>query len=228
LAGSKAIIFDLFGTLITTDSDSEVHESLSKVLAKIHSDAFSWEEHLEIYSRLTKNGMSSLDATWEALLRLLRRTGLEPRIGKDALTKMHADLHAKHAKLAPGALNALRKAKRFAGYVGLLTDGDGVVVDAILKATGIKEFFDAIVTFDDCGVRKPDPCLFRACLRKLSVNASNAVMIGDRCVDVEGSIGVGMKTVLLNEGVDCSVEPDARAGDLLAAVDHALVLLGLR
>ena len=225
---AKAIVFDLFGTLITEDSDKVAHEALSKTLASMHNNAFNWEEHLRLYDELVTRGMSSLEATWEALSRLLRKSGLRPLISKDGLAKMHVDFHAKHAKLRPDALEALRSVREVVGKVGLVSDGDGEIVYAILEATGTKGFFDAVVTFDDCGVRKPNPLLFLTCLRRLGVSPADAVMIGDRCVDVEGSVKAGMRAVLLGNAKDCSVKPQAEVSSLLEAVDQALILLGLR
>lgn len=224
----KALVFDLFGTLITGDSDRVAHEALSKALADAYNGAFSWEEHLRLYDELVMRGMSSLDAAWEALLELLRRSGLKPSIGKDVLAKMHADFHAKYAKLRSDALEALRRAKEGVDRVGLVTDGDGEIVYAILEATGIKGFFSAVITFEDCGVRKPNPRLFLTCLKELGVSPIDAVMIGDRCVDVEGSVRAGMKAVLLGDARGCSVKPQAEARSLLEAVNKALILLGLR
>lgn len=224
----KAIVFDLFGTLITADSDRAAHEALAKALSEIHHEVFSWREHIELYDKLVVRGMSSLDAAWEALLELLRRTGLSPSISRDELSRMHTDFHGKYARLRPDALEALRRAREAVDKLGLLTDGDGEIVHAIVENTGVRKFFDVIVTFDDCGVRKPDPQLFLTCLRRLGVEPAYAVMIGDRCVDVEGSIRVGMKAVLLGSAENCSVKPHAEVSSLLEAVDKALILLGLR
>jgi len=224
----KAIIFDLFGTLITADSDRVAHEALAKALSEMHHNAFSWREHMELYDKFVDHGLSSLDATWKALLELLSKTGLRPSVGKDELSRMHADFHGKYAKLRPDALEALRKAREAVDKLGLLTDGDREIVHTIVENTGIRRFFDAIVTFDDCSARKPDPRLFLTCLRRLDVDPAYAVMIGDRCVDIEGSIRVGMKAVLLGNAEGCSVKPHAEVSSLLEAVDKALALLDLR
>jgi len=221
-------VFDLFGTLITSDSDEVAHEALSKALAEIHANVFDWEEHMRMYRELVGQGVSSLDATWEALLRSLHGTMSEPLVSKAELVRMHTEFHARYARLRPDAIPALKKAREFLDRVGLVTDGDGEIVYAVLEAVGILKYFDAIVTFNDCHVRKPDPCLFLTCLRKLSVRPENAVMIGDRCADVEGSTKVGMKAVLLGSSKYCNVKPHAEANDLLEAVDHALILLGIR
>jgi len=224
---NKAVIFDLFGTLIAGDSDRIAHEALSKALSKIHNNAFSWEDHLRLYNELVKHDVSSLDAVWEALLKLLHKAGLKPMVSRSDLSKMHADFHGRYAKLRPDAPEALRRAREAVDKLGLLTDGDREIVYAIVENTGIRKFFDVIVTFDDCGVRKPDPQLFLTCLRRLGVEPTYAVMIGDRCVDVEGSVKVGMKAVLLGSAENCSVKPHAEVSSLLEAVDKALVLLGL-
>jgi putative hydrolase of the HAD superfamily len=61
--------------------------------------------------------------------------------------------------------------------------------------------FDAVVTFDDTGERKPAPGPFKKVLNKLGVKASEALMIGDWAErDVVGAKQVGMKTVFARYG----------------------------
>lgn len=84
----------------------------------------------------------------------------------------------------------------------------GVVSDAPAKEAWLRltylnfhHIFDAVVTFDDTGERKPAPGPFRAVLRKLGVKPEEALMIGDWAErDVVGAKQVGMKTVFARYG----------------------------
>jgi len=218
----NAVIFDLFGTLILSESDERAHEALSQKLSALHGNVFRPEEHLSLYLKFVERGLPSLEATWLALKELLKKYGIKSAVTKEELSRMHVESHAKYATLREDGLGALRLARTHARKVGLLSDGDKVIVHAIVDALKIRHFFDAIVTFDDCMAKKPDPRLFRACLTKLGVPASEAVMIGDRCVDVEGAKRAGMTAVLLGGWRECKVPPDYVTESLLDAVRFSL------
>jgi putative hydrolase of the HAD superfamily len=61
--------------------------------------------------------------------------------------------------------------------------------------------FDAVVTFEDTGKRKPDPAPFTKALDLLGVKAKEALMIGDWAErDMLGAAKLGMKTVFARYG----------------------------
>ncbi len=56
-------------------------------------------------------------------------------------------------------------------------------------------FFDAVITFDDSGERKPSSKPFEMALNKLKIEAKNSLMIGDWPErDVVGAKQIGMRT----------------------------------
>ncbi len=62
-------------------------------------------------------------------------------------------------------------------------------------------FFDAVVTFEDTGERKPSPAPFRLALDLLDVQPQEAIMVGDWPErDVVGAAQVGMITVFARYG----------------------------
>ena len=61
--------------------------------------------------------------------------------------------------------------------------------------------FDPVLTFDDTGTRKPSPEPFKLALEKMSVEPSEALMIGDwPDRDVVGAKQIGMKTIFARYG----------------------------
>ena len=77
-------------------------------------------------------------------------------------------------------------------------------------------FFDAVVTFDDSGERKPSSVPFEMALKKLGLEPESSLMIGDWPErDVVGAKKIGMKTAFAvygdtfgtkNSGADWDVE----------------------
>ena len=84
----------------------------------------------------------------------------------------------------------------------------GVVSDAPSKEAWLRlsylnfhHLFDAVVTFDDTGMRKPNPEPFRKILEMLRIEPGDALMVGDWAErDVLGAAQVGMKTVFARYG----------------------------
>ena len=84
----------------------------------------------------------------------------------------------------------------------------GIVSDAPVKEAWLRlaylnfhHIFDAVVTFDETGVRKPDPKPFLMILNKLDVRPDEAIMVGDWAErDIVGAAKVGMKTAFARYG----------------------------
>ena len=85
--------------------------------------------------------------------------------------------------------------------LGVVSDAPRAQVWLRLCSLSLQHVFDAVVTFEDTGERKPSPAPFREVLRRLGVEASESLMIGDWAErDVVGGRSLGMKTVFARYG----------------------------
>jgi len=85
--------------------------------------------------------------------------------------------------------------------LGVVSDAPRLQVWMRLCALSLQHLFDAVVTFDDTGERKPSPAPFREVLRRLGVEAQDSLMVGDWAErDVVGGKSLGMKTVFARYG----------------------------
>jgi putative hydrolase of the HAD superfamily len=92
----------------------------------------------------------------------------------------------------------------------------GAVLGQIVEGAGLP--FKVLTFSDECGIRKPDPEIFRLTLRQLGVAPEHAVHVGDDPIlDVEGALDAGMAVI--------QVTPDGRA---TAPVRPNAVIRGLR
>ncbi|MCX6133052.1 MAG: HAD-IA family hydrolase [Ignavibacteriales bacterium] len=65
----------------------------------------------------------------------------------------------------------------------------------------LHHLFDAVVTFDDTKIRKPNPEPFVEALKRLGLRAEECLMIGDWAErDMVGAAQVGMKTIFARYG----------------------------
>jgi putative hydrolase of the HAD superfamily len=84
----------------------------------------------------------------------------------------------------------------------------GIVSDAPVKEAWLRlaylnfhHIFDAVVTYDDTGKRKPEEAPFRLILQKLDVSPDEALMVGDwEERDIVGAAKIGMKTAFARYG----------------------------
>ncbi len=88
-------------------------------------------------------------------------------------------------------------------HVKLAVVSDAPAKEAWLRLCylNLHHMFDAVITFEDTGRRKPDPAPFKKALDRLKVKASESLMVGDWAErDVLGAAQVGMKTVFARYG----------------------------
>jgi putative hydrolase of the HAD superfamily len=85
--------------------------------------------------------------------------------------------------------------------LGVVSDAPEAQVWLRLCSLSLQHVFDAVVTFEDTGQRKPSPAPFKEVLRRLGAEAGHSLMIGDWAErDVVGAKGLGMKTVFARYG----------------------------
>ena len=173
---ASAVVFDLFGTLVTIDDPPEPAAAIADELAargvSIPDDwaaAYS-EPHIDaqagvelplpdhVAAALDSRGIDVTDAT----ARRAVVDAFEPTI-----------------ETAAGAVEAV--AAQEGRPVGLLSNcAVPELVDRTLcRSTLDPASFDAIVASVDCGWRKPDPRAFETIADRLGVDSSDLVVIGD-------------------------------------------------
>ena len=85
--------------------------------------------------------------------------------------------------------------------LGVVSDAPRAQVWLRLSSLSLQHVFDAVVTFDDTGERKPSPAPFREILRRLQADPRESLMVGDWAErDVVGAKSLGMKTVFARYG----------------------------
>lgn len=110
----------------------------------------------------------------------------------DALFADYLNYYERSWRLLPGAEEFLEATCRLPRVI--LTNGHRPQAQRKLEQLGLSSQFEALVTPDDCGARKPDPKIFLHTLDLLGVKASQAVMIGDDMdADIKPALALGMK-----------------------------------
>lgn len=211
----KAIFFDLGDTLI----DSKIFgpngelKAVEKVIELYNLDRQP-SEYLPLieeangassrliekgrYSRenLQKFGTRVLTAKYAKLIELMG--GKPNKKWTKLVFKAHLDGIARINSLFPevkDVLNALKGRYR----LGLLSNNIVEYVKGPLEHLGLERFFNVVVISGEENTRKPEPEIFYRALKRIGVNPSEAMMVGDSPVeDIKGAKSVGMLTVWVN------------------------------
>jgi putative hydrolase of the HAD superfamily len=131
-----------------------------------------------------------------------------------------AQAYASPALLAPpavdagarGALEWLAARGVTLGVVSNIMRTPGSVLRQILDRSGLLAPLKVLTFSDECGIRKPDPEIFRQTLGQIGVAPEDAVHVGDDPIlDVEGARDAGMAVIQVTADgrATAPVKPDA-------------------
>jgi putative hydrolase of the HAD superfamily len=82
----------------------------------------------------------------------------------------------------------------------IITNGFEEVQILKLETSGIKKYFDQIITSEAVGVKKPNPKVFMHALGLAKTTPQNSVMIGDSLeADIIGALNCGIASIHLTE-----------------------------
>ena len=216
----RAILFDLFDTLVTFDRTRLPALQINGRM--VHSTVGRLHEVLQIHApQVTLEALyqAMLDSWQEAERRraIDHREVAAPERFAYVFRRLALDPRACPPEMMQGLLDAhrseLSRAAEFpAHHRPLLTDlGQhhrlAVVSNfdytptalGILESAGVASLFAAIVVSDAVGWRKPAPAIFRAAFARLGIEPAEALFVGDRAdIDVAGAQSVGMPVAWIN------------------------------
>jgi phosphoglycolate phosphatase len=100
----------------------------------------------------------------------------------------------------PGVIDALERMRAASLRLACVTNKASAFTLPLLEKTGLAPFFDAIVTSDRVGRRKPHPEPFLHACRALGVEPAEAAVIGDSATDAEAARAAGCCVLLVSYG----------------------------
>lgn len=124
---------------------------------------------------------------------------------------------AKEGTLAhyPHVHLTLTEIARMGLKMAVVSDAPRLPVWLRICGLGLQHYFDAVVTSDDAGFKKPHSRPFEMALEKLAVKPAEAVMIGDWAErDMVGAKKVGLVTVFARYGDTLNTEHSGADHDI--------------
>jgi putative hydrolase of the HAD superfamily len=207
----QAVIFDLGGTLIDwPDWDEDINRrwglSYDYLTSTLPTNGWPPRDAYVQAMRETEKNHWRLVAETQASSTptSLLRDGFE-RLGRNAsdaelLAALDGYARAVNgwAIIFPDTIQTLEELRRRGYRLGLLSNTWWAAAwhNAELAVHGLTPLLDEIVYTSDLSHSKPHPSTFLEVTRRLNVEPTRCVMVGDRLVDdISGSLGVGMRAV---------------------------------
>jgi phosphoglycolate phosphatase len=178
----KAVIFDFDGTLTELTLDFDLLREETEEIARKYGagkDLSGVKDHYiveMIYKVEGLLGPAGAGFREEAFARL-RDMELEASLGKD---------------LYPFTREVLSGLKAGGVRIGIITRSCIEVLRAVFP--DMENFVDAVVTREDTQRPKPHPDHVREALKRLNVDASEAIVVGDHPTDIMAGRALGMET----------------------------------
>lgn len=222
----KAILFDLDNTLLNY-SMSEL-KSMQNTVEKhglIHKEAFSWDAFWALFSDVNFrywNERLISNYTIHQVLEYSFRDTLEELALDHSEASILSALYWKTFCLACDFEDhAMEVLTHLHGRhkLAIISNGIGEAQRSRLAAGGMNHFFDALIISDEVGYWKPDKKIFDEALKRLGIDRTEALFIGDSLRDdYHGAINAGIDFCYYNrqgQPIDADVRPKYMINSLM-------------
>lgn len=238
------VLFDLGSTLMYFDgqwadisplADEALYHALLEAGLSLERGRFLQDFSSRMRQYISERDTEFIEYTTAYVLRsLLSEYGyhdLPDSLVLPALKERYAITQA-HWKAEADAGPTLEALQGRGLRMGLISNAsDDTDVQTLVDKTGLRDYFEAIITSASLGIRKPNPRIFEIMLERLDIPANRAVMVGDSLgADILGARNAGIYSVWITRRADTpanrshveTVFPDARIhslAELLPIVD---------
>lgn len=189
MARIRTVLFDIDGTLLDSN-DAHAHAWLDSLRGHGRNVPFE-----RVRSKIGMGGDKLL-----AEVAGIDRDSVEGRSINERRTMILKAQYLPDVGPFPGArvlVDRLRSRGLTCAAVSSSTSED---LQDLLRAAGVADLMDAVISADDATRSKPDPDLVEIALERVGVAAAEALMVGDTPYDIEAGARAGVPVVALRCG----------------------------
>jgi phosphoglycolate phosphatase len=204
----KAVLIDLDGTLI--DSAPEIAKAASDMLTVLKLPKLSIET---VQSFIGEGAL--------ALIKRCLKTALQAEPDEALIRKAQKHffaLYSKnciHSKPYPKVVEGLIAVQKLGLPLACVTNKPAIFTEPMLKATGLFDYFDEVISGDTLPKKKPEPDqIFHAC-KAFKVDPWHAVLIGDSNTDILAAKNAGCYVFTVPYGYNQGLKIDENAIDAM-------------
>ncbi len=225
----RAVIFDLFGTLVDSFSVREHERILSEMAAVLSAPH---DDFVNSWLRLYVERATGVFATFEACIEhICQALELQPeRHQIEQAARLRIDLTRRNLKPRRDALQTLSQLRALGHKTALISDCSPEV-PILWEDTPFAPLMDASIFSSSVGLKKPDPRIYQIACERLAVEPHECLYVGDGgSRELTGASRVGMHPVLirvphLDEGDAHRVDAEEWQGPVISALKDVLALV---
>lgn len=193
----RAVIFDLFGTLVPTFPLQETRRVLAEIAALFGVPA---DDLLRVWRETTRQRQTGAFPTVEAAIQhACRALGCDPdpdKVSQAAALRLESMRRVLSPR--PDALDTLTRVKALGYRVGL-TSNCTLEVALVWHEIPLAGLIEMPVFSCTAGAMKPDPRIYAQAYEKLGVSPQECLYVGDGEDDeLAGAAALGMRPVLVH------------------------------
>lgn len=194
LTGIELCVFDAYGTLY--DFNSAVARHRDAIGPKADALSEMWRGKQIQYTWL-RNSMNAYAPFWqvtgEALDHCLAAHGIADPSVREKL--MGAYLALDPFPEVPAMLDRLGRAGM---RLAILSNGNPAMLDPMVRASGLADRFEAVLSVDAVGAFKVDPRVYALVEARCGVTPARVCFLSSNCWDAHGAARFGFNTVWVN------------------------------
>lgn len=235
----KAIIFDLYGTLldIHTDESQEYLWNKMAYFFKMRGAEYTSNELKNAYSEqvnqlLEKKRMKGVEHPDIDILKVFKNLFKNKNIESSRnialeMARFFRVISLDYVRLYPGAIELLEYLKTEKYKIYLLSNAQESFAFDEMDFTEISKYFNSIYISSGYKIAKPDESFYRILLDKERLEPKDCLFIGnDHTTDIEGANRVGMDSLYVHTNCSQRVVPEEigakwriDSGDLFEVLD---------
>ena len=212
----KAIIFDMDGVLV----DSEpFHVEIERRQFEFNHLSISEEEHHQFMGVAT-------DVMWrEIAKRHLLTLPVETLIEQNKLNTIQYFTELKEIQAMPGLIDLLEILIRKNIPMAVASSSFPEIIEIILMRTGLRKYFQAVVSSQEAGKSKPEPDVFLLAAQRLGIKPEDCLVIEDSDNGIRAAKAAGMRCIAF-EGPGANPANQKQADAVIKSFDQLYMMLG--
>lgn len=208
--GQPGVVFDLDGVLVMSE---HLWEDAWQFYAAQHGYPWTVEDTRQC------QGMSV--AEWSRYL-AARSSGKAEHAARRVIARIITSYRADRVTLVPGA-EALVAAVASRVPVALASSAPREIIDTVMGAMGLGDYFSATVSSGEVARGKPSPDVYREAVLRLGVDAASSIAVEDSSNGVRAAAAAGLRVIAVPSR-EYPLAQDAKA--LAASVQGSLAGVG--
>ena len=194
----KAVIFDLFGTLVDNFSRSEYESVLAEMAQIVNVPAAEFQRiWLESFQERNTGVHPTPQYSIEYICKRLKIRATKAQVENAARIRLDYTLHSLTPR--PDSITTIKKLQSLGYKTGLLSDCTGDI-PMVWGKTPFAALFNTTVFSCEVGIKKPEPRIYHIAADRLEVKPPDCLYVGDGgSGELTGAREIGMSPVLLRD-----------------------------